>query len=155
MTFSRYLHKNLRFSTRNSFDDFLSIIPNNFPFSNRIFDLFQSFSTKQSLSSQFYGPFIKYVTLFWTNFDPLLSVTRCHTYLDPPKVRQISRTRAPPGFQQYMHTYMYICLYRRFALVRGSFCSESFVRGFLSEGFRPGWFLSIPYCHNTSVTTES
>src|SRR6218665_1895147 len=31
------------------------------------------------------GPSIKYVMLFWTNFDPLPSVTLCHTSQDPLK----------------------------------------------------------------------
>ena len=29
------------------------------------------------------GPFIKYVMLFWTNFDPLPHVTHCHTSCNP------------------------------------------------------------------------
>src|SRR6218665_3496978 len=40
------------------------------------------------------GPSIKYVTIFWANFDPPPPVTLCHTSRDPPKVRHTSGT--PP-----------------------------------------------------------
>src|SRR6218665_1765240 len=43
------------------------------------------------------GLSIKYVMLFLANFDPLPSVTLCHTSRDPPpKVRHTNRT--PPRF---------------------------------------------------------
>ena len=71
-------------------------------------------------------PSIKYVTLFWTNFDPPPSVTHCHTSWEPPKVRHTSRT---PNFQQYVHTYK--CLYREVCLSSRGFLSGGFVRGFL------------------------
>src|SRR6218665_3429844 len=37
------------------------------------------------------GPSIKYVTLFLTNFDPLPSLTLCHTSRTPHKVRHIPK----------------------------------------------------------------
>src|SRR6218665_1277433 len=41
------------------------------------------------------GPAIKYVTLFWTNFDLPPSVTHCHTSREPPKVSHTSRNLLP------------------------------------------------------------
>ena len=57
------------------------------------------------------------------------------------------------SISKYTHTY--ICLYRGFVLVRGGFCSGSFVRGFCLEGFARGRFCPSPCCHNTSVITEN
>src|SRR6218665_4036379 len=45
----------------------------------------------------FSGPSIKYVTLFWTIFDPLHPVTLCHTSRDHPKVRH---TLEPPKIKK-------------------------------------------------------
>ena len=77
------------------------------------------------------GPSIKYVTLFWTDFDPS-PVTLCHTSRDPRFL-----------VVAYMRTYIGLCLYRGFDLVREGFCSGSFVRGFLSGKFFSGWFLCV------------
>src|SRR6218665_3596839 len=87
---------------------------------------------------------IKYVTLFWTNFDPPPSVTRCHTSWNPPKARHTSRnpsihTRIFSSRPTCIHTHVFT---GRFVLVRGVlvwgvmsgfFCLEGFVRG----GFCP------------------
>jgi len=82
------------------------------------------------------GPSIKYIKLFWTNFSP------CHTSRDP-QIKYVTHL-GPPIFSSraYMHTY--ICRYRGFVLVHGGFCSRSFVRGFLSGRFCPGWFCPSP-----------
>src|SRR6218665_2060155 len=85
------------------------------------------------------GPSIKYVTLFWTNFDLPLPVTHCHTSRDPLKCVTHLET------SQFLVVHAYIlCIYRGFVLVHGGF-----VRGFLSRGFWSGmlcsgWFLSVP-----------
>src|SRR6218665_403201 len=49
------------------------------------------FSTEPTVRYSPKGPSIKYVTLFWTNFDLPPPVTLCHTSRDTPKVRHISR----------------------------------------------------------------
>ena len=85
-----------------------------------------SYATHSDISQK--GPFIKYVTLFWTNFDSPLSVTLCHT----------SRT------QIFSSTCIHTCLYRGFVLIREFFLFGGISGGFLSGRFRPGWFLSIP-----------
>ena len=61
------------------------------------------------------GPSIKCITLFWTNFDPLPTVTLCHTSRDPLKyVTHLG----PPIFSSSC-----ICLYRGFLSSR-VFCLE-------------------------------
>src|SRR6218665_1694513 len=78
-------------------------------------------------------------------FAPLLPVTLCHTSRDPPKVRHTSRT---PIFSRPSTKIPDKSPLYKFYLN----CSLRF----LSGGFCPGWFLSVPpFCHNTSVTTES
>src|SRR6218665_3717335 len=81
------------------------------------------------------GSSIKYVTLFLANFEPPPSVTLCHTYRDPPKVRHTSRTPPPiisrPSTKIPDKSPLY-----KFYLI----CS----RRFLSGGFCPGWVLSVP-----------
>src|SRR6218665_1608368 len=95
------------------------------------------------------GPFIKYVTLFWTNLTPFPFHTL--SYISrPPKVRHTSRN--PPTFSSTcIHTYVFT---GRFVLVRGG----SFL-GFSLEVFV--WkvlfgvvFVRPPFCQNTSVTSE-
>ena len=48
---------------------------------------------------------------------------------------------------------IHTCIFTgRFVLVRGGSCLQGFVRGFLSGRLCSGWFLSAPFCQNTSVT---
>src|SRR6218665_413476 len=96
------------------------------------------------------GPFIKYVTLFWTNLTPFPFHTL--SYISrPPKVRHTSRN--PPTFSSTcIHTYVFT---GRFVLVRGGSCL-----GFSSEIFVWKVLFGVvcvrpPFCQNTSVTTES
>src|SRR6218665_1881803 len=101
------------------------------------------------------GPSIKYVTLFLANFDwPLPPVTLCHASRDPSEstshisdppilvgLVQKSRTKAPCTNSISM-------VRRGFS---GGFCQGSFVWKVLSGLV----FVRSPFCHNTSVTTES
>src|SRR6218665_3780189 len=81
------------------------------------------------------GPSIKYVTLFLANFDPPLPITLCHTSRDPPpKVRHTSRT--PPIFSRPSTKIPDKTPLYKFYLN----CSQRFMSG----GFCPGWFLSVP-----------
>src|SRR6218665_3923035 len=81
------------------------------------------------------GPSIKYVTLFLANFDPLPCHTLSHIpgppsestshISDPPPIFSRPSTKIPdksPLYKFYLN------------------CS----RRFLSGGFCPGWFLSVP-----------
>ena len=85
-----------------------------------------SFSTVSIVYiSSHQGPSIKYVTLFLANFDP---PPPCHTLSHipgPPRFLCRPSTKIPdktPLYKFYLN------------------CS----RRFLSEGFCPGWFLSVP-----------
>src|SRR6218665_4072200 len=92
-----------------------------------------------------WGPSIKYVTLFFANFDPPPPVTLCHTSRDPPKVRHTSRT--PPIFCRPSTKIPDKSPLYKFFLN----CS----RRFLSGGLVRVGFVRSPFCHNTYVTTES
>src|SRR6218665_2287378 len=73
-----------------------------------------SYATHSDISQK--GPSIKYVTLFWTNFDSPPSVTLCHTSWN--LLKYVTHL-GPPIFSSIcIHT----CLYRGFVLVRGCFC---------------------------------
>ena len=92
------------------------------------------------------GPSIKYVTLFWANFDPPPPVTLCHTSRDPPKVRHTSRTpRFLEGLVQKTRTKA--PLYK-FCLN----CSRGFVQGFCQGSFYVWKALSgVVFVHPRSV----
>src|SRR6218665_2245071 len=98
-----------------------------------------SYATHSDISQK--GPSIKYVTLFWTNFDSPPSVTLCHTSWD--LLKYVTHL-GPPIFSS---TCMRTCLYRGFVLVRGGFCLEGFVRG----GFCPSPLLSEYIHHNSKL----
>src|SRR6218665_1151730 len=88
------------------------------------------------------GPSIKYVTLFWTNFDPLPPpVTLCHTSQDPTKVRHTSRT---PQFLVVQRKPDKKLLYK-----------SLFLRDLRLKGFVLGGFCLFPFCQNTAATAES
>jgi len=75
-------------------------------------------------------PSIKYVTIFWTNFDPL----PCHTLSHisgPPKVRRTSRT-----------PFLVVHAYIHMSLQAVCFSSRGFLSEVLSGRFGPGWSLS-------------
>src|SRR6218665_2316242 len=77
-----------------------------------------SYATHSDISQK--GPSIKYVTLFWTDFDRPTSVTLCHASRDPLKYV----THLGPQF-----LIVYACihvLYRGFVLVCGGFCPGFF-----------------------------
>ena len=91
------------------------------------------YSASSEVINQSQGPSIKYVTLFWTNFDPL---PLSHISGPLPKVRHTSRT-TPPIFSRpstCIHTYVFTEGLFQFAegFVRGAlsrvFCLEGFVR---------------------------
>src|SRR6218665_266220 len=91
------------------------------------------------------GPSIEYVTLFLANFDP--PVTLCHTFLDPPpKVRHTSR---PPRFLALLvqKSRTKVPCTNSISIVRGGFCPGGVLSGLV--------FVRSPFCHNTSVTSES
>src|SRR6218665_881136 len=84
------------------------------------------------------GPSKKYVTLFWTNFDPL----PLSHISGPPNVRHTSRN--PLIFSSTcIHTYVFT---GRFVLVR---------RVFVWKVLFGVVFVRPLFCPNTSVTTES
>src|SRR6218665_3132535 len=85
------------------------------------------------------GPFIKYVTLFWTNFDAPPPVTHCHTSRDPLKYVTHLGT---PEFS-VVHAYIHVFT-GRFVLVRGVLVWGVLSREFLSGRFCSGWFMSVP-----------
>src|SRR6218665_1561650 len=90
------------------------------------------------------GPSIKYVTKFWTYFDPSLP---CHTLShisgSLTKVRHTLRTPRLLVVHAYIHTYVFT---RRFVLVCGG-VSESFVRDFFTWKVLSG----VVYVHPPSV----
>src|SRR6218665_1245683 len=83
------------------------------------------------------GPSIKYGTLYLANFDPLPSVTLCHTSRDPPpKVRQTPLTRSfLLGLVQKSRTKVP--------------CANSII---VSEGFCPGGLSGVIFVLSPSVT---
>src|SRR6218665_3534226 len=87
------------------------------------------------------GPSIKYVMLFWTNFDPPLL---CHT---------LSHISEPPNFSSIcIHTYVFTGW---FVLVRGgSFLGGFCLEGFVRSGFCPSPLLSeyIRYNRKLNIT---
>src|SRR6218665_1283479 len=100
------------------------------------------------------GPSIKYVTLFWTNFDTPFSLSDFVTHLKTP-LKYVTHLVPPIFGSTRIHTYVFTVA---FVLVREGCCSGSFVQGFLSRRFCPGVvFVRSAFCHNTcaSVTTEN
>src|SRR6218665_1622586 len=90
------------------------------------------------------GPSIKYVTLFLANFYPLFPVTLCHTSRTPT-IFSMPSTKNQDKSPLY-----------KFSLncSRG-FLSGSFVRGsFVWKVLSGVAFVRLPFCQNTSVTTE-
>ena len=96
------------------------------------------------------GPTIKYVTLFWTNFDPPSPVTLCHTSWDPPKVRHTSRTPKFLVVHTHVHIIIHVCL-SSWRFLTGGFCPEVSCL----EGLSGVVFCQSPFSQNTSITTES
>jgi len=91
------------------------------------------------------GPSIKYVTLFWINFD--FPPPPCHT-LSHISVRHSSRA------SQFLVVQAYIGLHIN--VFTGGVWPRRFVWGFLSGRFCLRWFLFLwPLRQNTSNTTES
>ena len=87
----------------------------------------------------------KYVTLFWTNFDPPPPVTHCHTFRDP--LKYVTHLGTPQFL--VVHTYIYVFT-GGFVLVRRGFCRGILPGFFCLEGFIPcsllklkKWFLSV------------
>src|SRR6218665_1327312 len=91
------------------------------------------------------GPSIKYVTLFLANFDPLTPDTLCHTFRDPPKY--VTHLGPPPICSRPSTKIPDKSPLCKFYLN----CSQRF----LSGDFVGLVFVRFPFCHNTSVTTES
>src|SRR6218665_2161492 len=88
-------------------------------------DIFK-FSFTNRFSTQ--GPSIKYVTLFFANFDPL-PCTLCHTSRDPQKyVTHLGPPRFLVGLVQKSRTK--VSCTNSISIVRGGFCA--------------GWFMSVP-----------
>ena len=87
------------------------------------------------------GPSIKYVTLFWTNFDPS-PVTHCHTSRDP-LLKYVTHLGTP--------NFLVVgpCLYREVCLSSWGFLSGCFVRGYFVWKFLFGVvFVRSPLCQN-------
>src|SRR6218665_2618402 len=100
------------------------------------------------------GPSIKYVTLFLVNFNPLPSVTLCHTSRDPQSTSHISDP--PPIFSRpsaknpdkapytnSLNCSLGFCP----GFCQGVFCLEDFGRG----GFCPFPLLSEYICYNRKL----
>src|SRR6218665_472854 len=89
---------------------------------------------------------------FWPIFTP--PVTLRHTSRAPPKVRHTSRT-SPFLEGLVQKTLTKAPLYNSVSIVRGvfilGFCQDFFCR----EGFVRGGCCPLPFCQNTSVTSES
>src|SRR6218665_1598640 len=91
------------------------------------------------------GPSIKYVTLFLANFNPLSSVTLCHTSRDPQSTSHISD---PPIFSRpsTKNPDKAPCT-NSLSIVSGGFCPGIFVRGvFCLEGF-----VRSPFCQKFRI----
>src|SRR6218665_4123759 len=99
------------------------------------------------------GPSIKYVTLFWTNFDPPSPCYTLSHISEPPEVRHTSRN-SPPFL--VVHAYMHMSL-QGVCLSSWDFCPGVLSRAFcLEDSVRVVFgFCPSPFCQNTSVTTES
>src|SRR6218665_3279097 len=94
-----------------------------------------------------WGPFIKYVTLFLANFDPL-PLSPFVTHPGTPQIKYVTHL-GPPRFlvglvqkpgQSPLYKFSLNCS-------RGVFCMEGFVRG----GFCPFPLLSEYICYNRKV----
>src|SRR6218665_1512218 len=101
------------------------------------------------------GPSIKYVTLFLANFD---SPSPCHTLSHirgpPESTSHLSDPRFLVGLVQKSRTKA-PCI-NSISIVRGGFCPGAFCQGvFCLEGLSGLVFVRSPFCHNTSVATES
>src|SRR6218665_3814804 len=94
-----------------------------------------SYATHSDISQK--GPSIKYVTLFWTNFDP---PSFCHTSLDLLKFV----THLGPPILSNTCIHRPTCLYRGFVLVRGGFVRGVCLGVFCLEGFVRGGFCPSP-----------
>jgi len=82
------------------------------------------------------GPSIKYVTLFWTNFYP--PVTLCHTSRTPRLL--------------VVHSYIHMSLFTEgFVLVRRGFVLGVLSGVFCLEGFVRGDFCRSPFCNNIYI----
>src|SRR6218665_32241 len=86
------------------------------------------------------GPYIKYVTLFLTNFDPLPCHTLSHipdpqkstSHISDPPIFSRPSTKNPDKSPLYTNS------------LSLNIVSGSFVKGSLSGRICPGWFLSFP-----------
>src|SRR6218665_84963 len=93
--------------------------------------------TISCLSVTLIGEPIKYVTLFWTIFDPLPApVTLCHTSRTPQFFSSTKKQDNQPLYKISQLLGAFVPL-----ILSGSFCLKGFVRG----GFCPS-----PFCQNTS-----
>src|SRR6218665_2375472 len=106
-----------------------------------------SYATHSGISLK--GPSIKYLTLFWTNFDslPLSHIS------GPPKVCHTSRTPQFLVVHACIHVFTgCLCKFAGFFVqgLSGGFCLERFVRG----GFCPSPLLSeyIHYNRKLNIT---
>src|SRR6218665_2936434 len=90
----------------------------------------------------------KYVTLFWTNFDPL-PPSHFFTHLGTPPLKYVTHLGPPIFSSARIHTYdTYVLVYEGFD--RG-FCSGFFVWTVLSGVV---FVCRPPFCQNTCITTE-
>src|SRR6218665_3719025 len=96
------------------------------------------------------GLSIKYVTLYWTNFDPF-PLSHFVTHLVTP-LKYVPPLGPPFLVYAYIHI-MYVCII--YVLAHKRFLIGSFVRGFCLEGFVLGGFCPSPFCQNTPITIES
>src|SRR6218665_2320551 len=100
-----------------------------------------------------YGPSIKYVTLFWTNFDHV-PLSRIVTHPGtPPPLKYVTHLGTPQFLVVHAYIHMFLqggCLtstgFVYGGFVRGAFCLEAFC----VVGFCPS-----PFCQNIPVATES
>src|SRR6218665_1696038 len=89
------------------------------------------------------GPSIKFVTLFWTNFDPHPCHTLSHISRPPYSTSHISEPQVLVVGPTCIHARIHMSLQGGLSLFAG-FLFVGFCPGFLSGWFCLGWFLSVP-----------
>src|SRR6218665_3680296 len=100
------------------------------------------------------GPSIKYVTLFLANFDPL-PLSHFVTHPGTPKITSYISDPLIFGRPNTKTRKKAPCTNSLSIVCRG-FCPGGFVRGsFVCKVFSGVVFVCSPFCHNTSIKTES
>src|SRR6218665_2300974 len=97
--------------------------------------------SRETMGFGLLGPSIKYVALFWINFDPLL-LSHFVIQLGTP-VKYVTHLGPPIFSSTHIHRGLHMSLHGVYFNSRGVLFWE-FCMGFLSGRFCPGRFLSFP-----------